>query len=376
MLLIAYDKSDGMNMDPKISQSLMAGQWWRFSRYETRTVHGRDRGSYIVPAAGAKLSQYDPWRLWSQARNSRGREQVAPPYQTLLDLTARLRIGRSRTQKLSQIHSRQWEHLGWENLAEQLTPESRAEIAAWCAKFGLLGLLPHRLSQISLEGPRFRQEEVFFQTQYVRTASGWRESQFPAKSGEAGPAGAQFYDGEILRRESLQSIAKFFPSVPAPDLSDEWRTHRYPRPLTEEFWTEYAEPVALFLSAAHRLRKLIDGVSIKKKPRLRSSEERRLIEAIIHVDGLMAPVGFRCKFEQGIGLRPQITAGSLLSCFAAMILQDAVGGESKRCPVCGEPFMAFAYQQTYCTPTCRRTAQQRAYRENLRKNTLREKRGK
>ena len=58
-----------------------SGEWWRFDRYEIKD-------GVIRPAAGACLEWYDPWLAYRQVKYQKG---AAPPYEDLLQLTAKLR---------------------------------------------------------------------------------------------------------------------------------------------------------------------------------------------------------------------------------------------------------------------------------------------
>lgn len=356
---------------------LLGGKWWKFDRYRICEAGFIRRSLHILPAGGAKLIEYNPWAQWGRDRRVVG-QSIESPYRRFLDMVGRLRCKTPIVKRLSEIPSSIWV-----SHSEQLMDDSKTMIVQWCHEQGLLGLMPHSISQVVLAPhvEKFPKSDAIvhkkagnrppssiqWQVQYARTSRGWSESRLPTASRGAIEPGVLTQRGTY---ESLQHLAHFFPKVARPDISDEWKTHRYPLPLTPKFWSEYGESLSDFLFAAHMLRLSVDAMALKKNPRSQVDQQRMFaLEAFL--DPLLTPIGFTYGLQSGVGVVPRLYAGSLLAAFAAMALEDVPKGQIKRCPVCGSPFVAGAHQQTlYCSKRCRWTAQRRAYRKRKRADEI------
>jgi hypothetical protein len=357
---------------------VQAGVWWRFTAYECR------EGS-IRPAQGATLEPYDPWQAYRAAQA--GRKTRPSPYQPLLDL-------------LDGITYRPVGEQGY----PALTPESEQQVLQWCATYGLLGVLPHRVRMVVL-APRW---EPLFEglpealwpalRQYVRTATGWSLMVSSHLSGAPGegmpmPQGAPEARGRLVgepdwphgwpmpgvllrelrgpawRWEPLaRTWGRFFPDLP----TDGRETYAYPMPLTPAFWALYAEPVEAFLAGGLALREALRGLACLKPLAETSEDERQAIVGGMRVlQALVEPVGLTPRLSDEGGVHQQWAATSLLASFAAMALQDLSVKRLLGCAVCGRLFFSKAPRATYCRRTCRLTAQKRAYREKRKRKPAR-----
>ena len=140
------------------ARALATGSWWRFSRYEIRD-------GYIRPALGARLRRYDPWKRWLKtravSRRSDGSVRGATPYRELLELLNKLEY------RSVGADSPEFTPAQVDMLAGPLTADSEQRILRWCARYGLLGILQHRLLQVVLSPRNDAQVE------YRRISLGW-----------------------------------------------------------------------------------------------------------------------------------------------------------------------------------------------------------
>jgi hypothetical protein len=346
--------------------SVTAGQWWRFSQYKLED-------GYIKPARGARLMTYDPWRTYWETRGERS--SVAPPYVSLLDL---LRIFKFR--EISRVP--------WSGAADLLTPEATEGLLAWCKRYGLLGILPHRALVVTL-APRWEEWSTRrrksdgrlwrVQRQYVRSSQEWlgnfskRPIPIPAGKLEGAlvpepivpenwPQPNVLLQGlthPSWEREVLgKTWHKFFPTVSR----QEAETFRYPLPLSKEFWHLYAEPFEEFLWTVIAFRDAFLRLDKSRQDRRRMAEGKATLHA------LLGPVSFTLEPQSGGQFRQRWAAMSLLSSFSMMAFLDLAGDRRLRvCRKCERPFVSRAWQARYCRRTCRLTAQKRVNRANRRR---------
>ncbi|MGO9452244.1 MAG: hypothetical protein ACLQDV_14550 [Candidatus Binataceae bacterium] len=344
----------------------MGGKWWRFSDYEIRD-------SCIRPARGARMEEYDPWSHWS-GDLPLGQKQLSPYGELLAVLTALQRDPGFEDVKDSiamPFHSQ-----FWRMNPITLGPAVQEELLAWCSRYGLLGLLPHRICQITLpaseRAPSDEERKQFLtvmqpdelptsvarQVQYTRTAGGWYRSDHVPSDSLSGSVLIMSWNGQKLESTALEKISGFFPEIPDSNLSYDWSTYAYPMPLSPEFWRVYAEPVAEFVRAAIIFRDAIDVMSAKGPPR--SADRRGCLDLL---KGLLSPVGMTFQIVSGKGIRARLSAGSLLATLSAMALQDAPKGQVRQCEECGTIFISGKHPWTrYCKKRCRSAAQQRSFR--------------
>ena len=353
---------------------LTAGLWWRFDRYDIRD-------GYIRPEPGAKLERYDPWANYRAARG-RGRD-TDPPFQSLLRLLKRVVIRPTGR-----------EHL------YALTPDSKTMVISWCEKYGLLGVLIQRAQAVAL-APRWEQpmqsasdavqnhrsDDLLMPIlrQYFRTSLGWADRQQVVMGrGTHGMADAPKQQGQLVPSDTVprewprphvllhdldkaeckeeplgKTWAQFFPDVP----QEQRETRLYPVPLSEQFWTLYAEPVDAFFEAANVLQQAVEGLS-HAKPVATASEDddRRLLLGMKRLHVLAAPASPVIIPQDDGSFEQRWIAPSLLASLAMMVLQDLTGNRALTCEVCGAPFLSSAYQGRYCSKTCGYTARKRRQR--------------
>lgn len=350
------------------------GMWWRFTSYEL------DEGR-IVPSAGAELEPYDPWEAYRVVRQGPSEDKL--PYQSLVSLVERTRF-----------------KVALQRNSVQLTPESEQGLLDWCTRYGLLGVLLHRASAVTLAArwepvrgdyvrdgvTRVAIEPVLHR--YFPIATGWQVTSTSQPSRVIEPTDsirAQDLVSEadrptgwpvphaIIRNVSENTFeeeplsktwARFFPSVPESDKDD----FNYPGPLSERFWRLYAEPVHDFLDAARSLRSALRALGQMKPYEEASDEERReIVGGRDTLHSLTRSVSPTIALLEDGSIRQEWIAPSLLASLGMMALQDL--SEDRRirsCTACGSIFLTSAYQAQYCSPRCRNRAQKQRHRERVR----------
>jgi hypothetical protein len=256
-----------------------------------------------------------------------------------------------------------------------LPPETGELILSWCARFGLLGVLPHVAESVThcarwTLGERYNPELQFMAEtiQHYRAHGRWFTKVLPCsfdgtenlgkpKEGEPLPRapgyiprcpGARMRHIEVYGEETglteeglLETWCDFFPSIP----KSERLTHTYPQPLTAGFWRIYEEPLEVFLRHA-----LIFLYAVSSSPQ--------------YLQTLLEPVGISLERKKDGRVGERWCCPSLLSAFAKMAAQDLSGGGSiLRCPACGGVFVSSAYQAVYCSEPCAWRHRKRRARE-------------
>ncbi len=377
------------------------GRWWRFSAYviaeyrrptgsgfRARFEPGPTRPT-IRPAPNAVLERFDPWTPhWSTAGK---RRTVHPPYADLLELARNLTFVPNHTSFTP-------------------TAESANAILEWCAKYGLLGILPARVEVITLQAFWVPRSEAWNDPEargfcpryvrYVRRAGQWSETGAtteipdpPLTEEEATPE--RLYDAIPSAMNTLadraqdiwpapgalvwrwkqhdrqeqdlgRALRRYFPDVP----HFVSHAHTYPRPCSEDFWSSYGEPVAEFARWALRFKEAVESVSQMETPRKNPTEaDRQRIrvenEALLFLEGLSGTVGTPRRLRPGTrNLVRYVVAPSLLSAFAEMFLEDAeLGRRALRCDTCGMFFVSDEPHARYCSVRCRNTMQRRRQRQ-------------
>ncbi len=380
------------------------GWWWRFSEY--RVVGGR-----IEPAPGARLSQYDPWADYRASRSRGGNGE--PPYQSLLSLLRRIDYRAS-------------------GRGFVLKPESEAQIARWCSRHGLIGVLPQTIQRIDLpavarasipeSGVTVRDALRITISAHGRDPAGWSTSKIPDTeipekthpglitrfiqsgllkkdhSGQEREPGFVSYSGVIPYDElkalvgvfasrwwqrpgavqvagprlSLDELAKsYFPGVPG----EERESFDYPQPLTPGFWHLYSETVKDFLHRAGWLQAALEHIgSVDLADATWSEGEVGDFPIGLDILNFLTGSANRVLGVRHVSLELVWLFPSLLASYAMMIAEDLTQNNALHaCSVCDTPFLSKAYQVKYCSDTCRFRAQKRRQRKAEKARRLYEK---
>jgi hypothetical protein len=326
------------------SRNLARGRWWRWTKYELRD-------GYLRPAPGSRLHSYDPWKLWLRTRpvgrSSAQKEKNQTPYGSLLEMLM----------SLSYVDNDEFTPATVDMPAGPLADDSEKAILTWCDRYGLLGVLPHRVSQVTLSPQDGEQR------QYIRISVGWtkivRDCRNPLTPAGRPNAIVQGLRSPVLEVEPISKTwARFFPETPLRDRE----TFAYPQPLTESFWKLYAEPLHDFLSAARALRELLSALRIQKSARLREAHAALTGGLPTVINALVAPVGLCAQEKRSSIGSISLVSGSLFASLALMLLEDLLRGRALQCP-CGKLFVSKAYQARYCSKRCRWRFEQRNFRK-------------
>lgn len=348
---------------------IQVGYWWRFSKYEIRD-------NVICPVSRAGIEQYDPWELFDNAREGgrrppQGKRMMELPYQQLLALDQQIK---------------------------NPFKYDAGTVTEWCSRFGLLGILPHCASSITLPARWVTTEStpadmiwrkfhriqpdqlVPVSAQHVRTPVGWSSFRepFPPVRDFQGSSGMLLDERDIPARcpapgviwtnptetrpsfESLDRLRPFFPGASVGSLE-------YPLPLSPVFWDLYGEPVHEFLNAARALHysvRVIAHFGQKPLKELQEHDAALLLGAVEKLNALASPVSISLgPAENGAGLVQRWAGPSLLSSFAHMALLTLAEGLVRCCENCKNVFVTAAWQGAYCSVRCRSTALKRSTRE-------------
>ena len=163
--------------------------------------------------------------------------------------------------------------------------------------------------------------------------------------------------GVDLRWQTLaEAWGRYFPGVPAVRRN----SHPYPRPLEEDFWAGYAEPLAEFVWAAEALLGPVAELAEGAGEPLRATRRDPLGE----VEILASQATLWLRRPTGGTSEVAWTAPSLLCYLAVKALTDQISGGVRvlRCPVDGRIFASPSYQSRYCGERCRATAEKRKQR--------------
>ena len=342
--------------------------WWRFDRYVIRD-------GYVRPAARAKLHRYDPWKAFWQFRNdARGLRQPTrrvqlgaplspsdwehPPYKTLSELIQRVRSESSEPAE-----------------AVERSPELQRTITTWCAKYGLLGIFPHRASSVTFspqlelrpmpnslrrKDSKPRRRRFHVQTSHLRTSVGWQSKWVVGTKSSSESWKSPGVDIQLRldephreRRPLEPALTQYFPSVTTKKATPKV----YPMPSEAAFWRRYAEPLPQFLDGAGNL---LDAME------LIGSEHSRDV-GLRTLNALMSPAGVAIVPSVDGNFRQQWFGPSLLATLALMLAQDLNnGGQVRQCVACQHVFVTRAHQANSCSKQCRKLAQKRRGRAKAR----------
>lgn len=336
--------------------------WWRWSEYILD-------GSQIRPAPDALLERYDPWSFAADVPTHRGGGMLDRPYLALIELA----------DALSEVPRR--------SRARRNSPTP----LNWCREHGLLGLLLLDLRQITLY-PRWDradpgEEDVWPQSRtYSRTANGWVENGglYAAPEGLAlSPAERKMREGAVaekkfwdetwdqpglltrdpatgrFRHQDLAVLADYFPAV----RSVEREVYRYPMPLSDEFWSQYAEDADQFQDRARRFAQNVRMIGRYQAGSPLTEEGRSQLKLAVGEMQILGADTVPALAVTGNGkIHRHWAPTSLIGAYAWMVLSDAANGLLNVCVDCGRVFVSSAGRARFCSPRCRKRSLQRDWR--------------
>lgn len=374
--------------------------WWRADRYELLD-------GVIRPHPEAHFERYDPWKQYRSAmlrprrkaagdekpargRRPSGRDVEEPFYQPLLSLVTRLARADDGEAPTS------------------LTPDLESELLAWCARFGLLGVLPHMVQAVVFP-PRWENIPGRVRLQavsrgYERGSSGWheREGLLGLTTADSALDGALVEASRLARlkpgsglsqsvRVALgggpphhgkwpaSALARLLKgggvllrslhdaSLEFADLNDPaWAGHfslpagnagsRWPFPGfgDEAFWRIYGEPLPAFIDAAQILVKALEMLAAARDADFQGDRDAWRRDACNDLNNLTldAPQVLRSGIDGTLSVA--YATPSLLASMALMVQKDVGGGATvSRCSYCGTPVVSGIKWTAYCSTACR-----------------------
>jgi hypothetical protein len=343
------------------SEAICVGKWWRCSSYEVTS-------GFICPAKDATVTEYNPWVEFEEPiAGKKGGQKLARPYLSFMELTKAFSIGESH---------------GFAHL----DPTKWPIITDWCRKFGLPGLFFLEARQVNLY-PRWRHllaEASRWPTcsTHIRTSTGWKTRTagtfnvnamtLPNDDKPDGglvpteywagwePGVIRQNDQGLIERVAIADFMRpFFPSVP----DAEREIYAYPTPLRQEWWKEYSEGVAQFLTAAEDFSRMVRTLASFKL--LGQMTE---VEKIYNVNARKKLLYLSSQVNPELGLKNDGTFSydwvctSLLASFAMMVVLDCARGLLNICGNCDSVFVSSAGRARFCSDRCRRTTMQREWR--------------
>ena len=253
----------------------LVGAWWRASAYEIRS-------GFIRPCRGATFHEYNPWELFNDEKQKRGRSKS--PYQSLISLVQKWIPDAKRELGASDGG------LGLRDRELRLRTDRGfgQEVLEWCSQHGLLGILLASAHSVVL-APRWLPSLTITKDEpdgvltpqtvrFTRTNGGWTGQTYglflgphslrqPYRSKLNGrPVPKDMWPSDFPQPHALldsfvgvpgnwqeqplsESWGLFFPDVPKRNRE----SYKYPRPGTIEFYESYAEPWTVFVAKANEL---------------------------------------------------------------------------------------------------------------------------
>ena len=278
-----------------------------------------------------------------------------------------------------------------------LDPESEQLLIDWCNDHGLLGLLPHQVESFS-PYPRFEPRSdkskegwPLFLT-YRRSGVDWRSERRPWKAREYIAGFEEGEDYGIPNQENWPSYVRpgYFKRSIEPLLLDSWEggtvpefsrfdrswgqyfpdlewpgaeDYPFPCPYSPKFWTIYGEPIKFVYKAIRLLARCAEALAEPRRGEAASDRGDDIREHARWVLNILAePVSVRLNPTETGQLVEQWESPSLLGELAVMLIFEVSRSRILRCEGCDSTFAASAYQQLYCSDTCRSRVQKRRQR--------------
>ena len=284
--------------------------WWRFSDY-------RIKDGMIVPVAGAKAIQHDPWRERQRADAECQRERrddiTGDPALDLLRLTLKLAVFFPQIVAGKDI---------------ELSEEQREAILRFVRRYGLLGLFHDYVFELA---------EPNSTRVWARPRGQWAVADLDKHSEDPRClAWETDSEGHLLETHRYSEMTEgfFLPTMPTP----------LPHPMSSEFFQHYGEPVSLFLKTMHLVYLAFDSAM---------AHDWEALNAMVD------SASFRGYGPDGVARH-----GSLLTSLADMLAQDIEAGFwFKACRECGDLMRTRNCRALYCSRPCQWNATQKAHRQ-------------
>ena len=347
----------------RVSFEPSTGAWVRFDGYEIRD-------GLIRPRSRSEMFKYDPWALYRELLEA---GEGSAPYVPLIAAVDDIEVGEDGKP------------------TRPLKPREEDAILAWCRQYGLLGVLPHEALSVTLaarwdyvaraaghpEGVGDDPHQMALQVRYLREGGVWKDVitcnvnpkesiRSPPRGSppELIPAGRVAFDTpkvvSVKMGQSILSVddlganwARHFPAVPP----EEANTYLYPCPGSASFWKLYAEPVEEFVGAVVRLKSAMGTVGARGKGETSPTAA---------FAPLVGPVGMAVEASADSVLDTRWIYPTLLASLSGMVARDlSAKRRLRKCeaPPCANRYVSTAWQSKYCSTTCGKRMEMRAYRK-------------
>ncbi|MDD5308691.1 MAG: hypothetical protein PHU25_15345 [Deltaproteobacteria bacterium] len=280
-----------------------------------------------------------------------------------------------------------------------------SDLVRWCATYGLLGLLPHRVIEVVL--PHQETESGYRQMRYIRGVDGWTESDCVTlkfekpllhrrrpkrrltfvQTSNSIPAASMTISGSPSLAENVYMVLDGAPTEihfpegsVAESLDRTWArsferdeasvgdvASMYPKPNSDGFWQRYREPVGDILRIGDIIAGVVDhAIAFKEKTAPRDVTTRRHEDTLYLGRFLIGVQPTLLIKEEG-----QVVEGwayfSFLGVMGLMMRYDLTNPRVtfKRCERdgCTNTYRAFRQDELYCSKKCKDVVAQRKVRQ-------------
>lgn len=322
----------------------------------------------VFPAAGGWFKA-DAYRVVDGTIRPQGRVETYDPWPTYPTLDGDAESQSVSSELLNLVEHLEKTHGEWALEQGRLSEDAVTLVTNWCAKYGLLGVLPHRIQTIVLPAVTVRVEGQRTPVPEIRIA--WRaggewmrdavrypevrtSSGAPWVVGEQVPSVKPMPNPYVILHDgfcgfgkpaSVSVLLPFFPALHgAPG-----RPVSLPLPFERRFLEEYSEPLRDFIAAA---KAFADAV----RPMQADPEALRALVAPVN------PAGVRVS---GDTFEWRWSSTSLLGTLGVMALLD----EARDCPLgrcewasCRKVFARRVRGKRYCCRTHQKNAEMARFR--------------
>jgi len=164
-----------------------------------------------------------------------------------------------------------------------------------------------------------------------------------------------------LREETLDTtLGRFFPTIPPEKLP----YYGLPKPLSDDFWRVYAEPLDDFIAAAYNFNEALSQLRLVRDEQYVAADDRTS-----QLNSLLAGVQPRLGFD-GSAYRAEWSFTSMWA-WAAKGALDQLGASRRvgLCEACRTPFITGRQETLYCSDRCRYRMLKRAQRRKAKEKS-------
>lgn len=322
----------------KVSDVTVSATWYRFTRYAIV-------GGHVVAAPPFKLEKYSLLEEIQASRTEKTRAGKPGPHEEFANLDVR----------------------------------DEKAVLDWYTRWGSLGLLPHYLKWADFQGngvtwvpntdsdpsqypwiPTFRDSSRMPRSN-EEASSCMREGKPPGTVVHSG--GRRGWGGSWEISTADEFFSQYFP--------EHFDGEGYPLPITDLFWAHYGESLKDISYHATKLRNVLRDLErlaavddwtreIDQETENSVRSARHFIRTCADLRPELSLWGEGGEAERKVELRTP----TLWSALATLVWLDwGEGRKVATCKACNKLFITSLDSKDYCTPTCKKTAEMRRYRE-------------